>query len=137
MDGVGEDQIVKRDALGRVTTSRERREALLDEFERSGLKGTQFARVVGVNYQTFASWVQKRRHARGAYAARGGVSVPSPKATGLALVEAVMPTHVADRQPDTGAGLQIHLPGGAAALVTTPQQARLAAELLQALRTSC
>ena len=62
MDGAGEDQIVKRDALGRVTTSRERREALLDEFERSGLKGTQFARAVGVNYQTFAAWVQRRRH---------------------------------------------------------------------------
>ncbi len=59
MDGVGEDQIVKRDALGRVTTSRERREALLDEFERSGLKGTQFARVVGVNYRK-----RRKRHPR-------------------------------------------------------------------------
>lgn len=31
--------ILRRDALGRVTHTREQREALLDEFERSGLKG--------------------------------------------------------------------------------------------------
>ncbi len=49
MDGVAEDQIVKRDALGRVSTSRERLEALLDVFELSGLKGAQFARAVGFN----------------------------------------------------------------------------------------
>ena len=64
MDGVAKDQIVKHDALGLVSTSRERREALLDsaqppqcEFERCGLKGAQFARAVGVNDQTFAAWV--------------------------------------------------------------------------------
>ena len=38
--------ILKRDALGRVTITREQREALLDEFERSGLKGMPFARMV-------------------------------------------------------------------------------------------
>ena len=55
---------VKHDALGRVSTSRERREVLLDaaqppqgEFERRGMKGAQFARAVGVNGQTFAAWV--------------------------------------------------------------------------------
>ena len=63
MDGVAKDQIVKRDALGRVSTCRERREVLLDaaqppqcEFERCGLKGAQFAWAVGVNDQTFAAW---------------------------------------------------------------------------------
>jgi hypothetical protein len=59
--------ILKRDVLGRVTISKERREALLDEFERSGLKGLPFARLVGVNYQSFASWIQKRRRERGDY----------------------------------------------------------------------
>lgn len=57
--------ILKRDALGRVTVTREQRVALLDEFERSGLKGRPFARMAGVNYPTFANWIQKRRHARG------------------------------------------------------------------------
>jgi hypothetical protein len=39
--------ILKRDALGRVTSSIEQPEALLDEFERSGLKGLLSARLVG------------------------------------------------------------------------------------------
>lgn len=54
--------ILKRDALGRVIVTRAQREALLEEFERSELKGLPFARMAGGNYQTFASWVQKRRH---------------------------------------------------------------------------
>jgi transposase len=61
--------ILKRDVLGRVTFTKEQREALLDEFERSGLKGKPFAKLVGVNYQSFASWIQKRRRARGDYVA--------------------------------------------------------------------
>jgi hypothetical protein len=39
----------------------ERREALLDEFERSGMTGQVFAQWAGVNYTTFANWRQKRR----------------------------------------------------------------------------
>ena len=52
------------DARGRVRVPVERREALLDEFERSGLSGVKFAQMVGVKYSTFALWVQKRRKAR-------------------------------------------------------------------------
>ena len=59
--------ILKRDALGRIGYPRGQREALLDEFERSGLKGAAFARTVGISYPTFAYWIQKRRHARGDY----------------------------------------------------------------------
>ncbi len=57
MDGAEQTTILKRDALGRVTVTREQREALLDQFERSGLKGQPFARMAGVNYQTFAVWI--------------------------------------------------------------------------------
>jgi hypothetical protein len=42
--------ILKRDVLGRVTITKAQRESLLDEFERSGLKGKPFARLVGLNY---------------------------------------------------------------------------------------
>lgn len=63
MDDAAATKILKRDALGRVTLTGEQREHLLDEFERSGLKGAQFALAAGVKYQTFAHWVQKRRHA--------------------------------------------------------------------------
>ena len=55
------EELLKVDALGRVRTARERREVLLDEFERSGVAGAKFARMAGTKYSTFANWVQKRR----------------------------------------------------------------------------
>ncbi len=55
-------RVLKTDVLGRVKSSGAQREAMLDEFERSGLCGTKFAAVAGVNYQTFASWVQQREN---------------------------------------------------------------------------
>ena len=59
-------QLLKADTLGRVRTPRQRREALLDEFERSGASASRFAKLSGVKYQTFAGWVQRRRRQRGA-----------------------------------------------------------------------
>ncbi len=92
MDGEEPTAILKRDALGRVTLPRERREALIAEFERSGLKGSEFARVAGINYGTFASWMQDRRHTRGDYG-RGGrraCAAPAPAAaTPMRLMEVV------------------------------------------------
>ncbi len=38
-------KILKRDAVDRVSYRAEQREAILDEFERSGLKGAAFARI--------------------------------------------------------------------------------------------
>jgi transposase len=57
----GQDQIVKVDRIGRIKTPRERREALLAEFDRSGMSGQQFAKWAGIKYGTFITWVQKRR----------------------------------------------------------------------------
>ena len=62
-----DETILKIDVLGRVKTPGERREQLLDEFEKSGLTGQKFAALVGIKYQTFATWAQKRRRARGTY----------------------------------------------------------------------
>ena len=136
--------ILKRDVLGRFTVSRAQREALLDEFERSGLKGRPFARLVGLNYQTFASWIQKRRRARGDYSTEGAakglpmgiVKTPGP----LRLIEAVAtPGHGALRgDPARGmAPLELILPGGAKLLVASSAQVALAAQLIHSLRTSC
>ena len=36
-------RVLKTDVLGRVKTGARQREAILDEFERSGLSGTKFA----------------------------------------------------------------------------------------------
>ena len=60
-------QVLKTDVLGRVHTPASQREAILDAFEQSGLSGTKFAKQHGINYQTFASWRQKRKRARGEY----------------------------------------------------------------------
>ena len=51
----------KRDSKGRRITPKERREDLLNEYEQSGLTQAAFARRAGINYPTFASWVQGRR----------------------------------------------------------------------------
>jgi hypothetical protein len=57
--------VLKSDTVGRVQTPPERRESLLDEFERSGLSGPKFAKLAGLKYQTFAAWVARRRKQRG------------------------------------------------------------------------
>jgi hypothetical protein len=55
------DHILRKDSIGRVVVTRERRAALLEEFDRSGMSGGQFAKWAGIKYQTFAYWVQQRR----------------------------------------------------------------------------
>ena len=136
--------ILKRDVLGRVTITKAQREALLDEFERSGLKGKPFAKLVGLNYQTFACWIQKRRRARGDYSTDGaakGLSAGALKAPGsLRLIQAVATTgHGASgRDPARGSEpLELILPGGAKLLVASSAQVALAAQLIDSLRAPC
>jgi hypothetical protein len=50
--------ILSQDAQGRVLVSRERRESLLEEYDRSGMSGVKFARYVGIKYSTLAYWLQ-------------------------------------------------------------------------------
>lgn len=135
-------RVLKTDVLGRVKTARAQREAMLDEFERSGLSGTKFAVVAGVNYQTFASWVQKRRRATGAYqnnskkpAAKKRTGIRASALPALGWVEALVDSAaapVAKRK----AVLRVELPGGAGVLITDEAQAALAAVLLRKLQPS-
>ena len=136
--------ILKRDVLGRVTIPKAQREALLDEFERSGLKGKPFARLVGVNYQSFASWIQKRRRARGDYAAlavaRCEASVKTRLPKPLRLMEAVPAAAMMQAAPVatvSADALEVMLPGGAKLMLSTSSQVELAAQLIQTLRTPC
>ena len=129
--------ILKRDATGRVHYSREQREALLDEFERSGLKGAAFVRTVGIRYPTFANWIQQRRHARGDYH-RNGARAARPGPGRPRWIEATM----AGAAAPSGAAappLFVDLPCGSRLLVGDARQAELAAHLLQSLasRASC
>lgn len=125
-----DEQILKTDIMGRVRTPRARREALLDEFERSGMCGVQFAGLAGVKYQTFAAWVNQRRKQ---VAAR---STPAEDAVGggrpVRWVEAIWESP-AGAAAGGGPALQVYLPGGAWVEVGDPRQAVLAAELLRAL----
>lgn len=142
---------LKRDVLGRVTLPAAQREALLDEFERSGLMGRPFAKLLGVNYPTFASWIQKRRRARGDYTALAKPPTPLtevrppqrhlPNAT-LRLVEVVTTPALPAActlpvVPQAATALEVRLPGGASLLVSDAAQAELAAQILRALHTSC
>lgn len=61
------ERILRTDVLGRVQTPADLREAILDEYEKSGLSGTKFAKTRGIKYPTFATWIQKRRKVRGQY----------------------------------------------------------------------
>ncbi len=82
--------------------------------------------MVGVNYQTFANWVQKRRRERGSQA-------PTPIAQ-LRWVEAVLESGGTAAAEGRG-GLSVHLPGGARLEILDARQTILAAELLRILAT--
>ena len=128
------DEVLKTDVLGRVRTPVERREALLEEFERSGVSGKKFASLVGMNYQTFASWVQKRRKARGQYPMAGKKPVARARVPeALRLVEAVIERAGVKEANAGGLALSLQLPGGTRMEIHDARQALLAAELLRAL----
>jgi len=124
--------ILKRDKLGRVWRKRERREALVDEFERSGMSGAQFARLTGLNYSSFQNWVQRRRKGRVAGASEPG---PVAGAGSVRLFEAVVESGKEPIRPPalpaaSMSGLVIELAGGGRMKVESPVQLRMAAELL-------
>lgn len=115
-DGAGE--IMKSDKLGRVQVPPERREAILDEFERSGMSGIAFARHHGIKYQTFAAWRQRRKKAPEPVVARKSAFV---------LVEP--PFEIPSNQ-----GLEIELGGGARLRIRSRAEVGLAAELIRSLQ---
>lgn len=135
MDNDEANGVCKRDAVGRVRVPATRREALLDEFERSSLSGAQFARAAGIHYQTFACWVQRRRHDRGDYERR-----PKARSAALRLVEAVVAAPQASPAQGPcleGESLEVLLPGGAKVLLAHASQVPLVAQLLRALARPC
>src|SRR5689334_8153543 len=130
--GAADGEIFKTDTAGRLRVPRARREALLDEFERSGSSGAQFAAYVGVKCSTFAAWAHKRRRQK-ALAAAGAPSDESTKtaAEPIRWWETVLESA---GKPSSEAGvLQVHLPGGAQLDIANAQQAGLAAVLLEKL----
>ena len=120
------EQILKVDQSGRVWTPPERREAILDEFERSGMPASKFAGHIGVKYTTFAAWVQKRKKQRGG---EDGGLAPLNTPPALPWVEAVVESSASG----TAKPLVMYLPDGVRLEIADAGQAALAAELLRVL----
>ncbi len=125
--------ILKTDARGRVRVPVERREALLDEYEKSGLSAKKFALLVGMKHQTFATWATKRRKQRGVMCTQGSqIQRPVEAVPKLQWVEAVIEKDGVTTGQRRDA-LSVHLPGGARLEIGDSRQVVLAAELLRAL----
>ena len=122
-------EILSRDAQGRVLVSRERRESLLEEYDRSGMSGVKFARYVGIKYSTLAYWLQSRRRHREREKSlmKAGADTEAGKNNG-AWIEAVVEKGSAPRVPI--GGLRIYFAGGAYCQISNATEAALAAELL-------
>lgn len=106
----------------------ERREGLLDEFERSGASGAQFARMAGLKYATFANWVHQRRQRR--RQAGGQLSVAG-NGGAIPLFEALVEGGSGGLERGGGmGGLLVELPGGSRLRVESPVQVAMAAELV-------
>lgn len=118
-EGDGASEILKSDKLGRVQVPPERREAILDEFECSGMSGIAFARHHGIKYQTFAAWRQRRKKSPAVAPARKSAFV---------LVEPL-------REVPSDQGLEIELGGGARLWIRSRADVGLAAELIRSLHS--
>lgn len=110
--------VLKRDVRGRVCTPPEQRAAVVAEFERSGLPGTQFSKLVGMKYPTLMAWVERKRRLQSSKGRRRSKPV---------FVEAV---------PDQ-TGLIVELGGAAVLKIADGRQVPLAAQLIKALQTPC
>ena len=135
--GLEDGQIIKADVLGRALVSKQRREALLDEFEKSGMSGSSFAQWAGIKYQTFALWARKRRLAKKTVTPQVPVETKESSQPGsaksLRWVEAVV-DQTSKSVGSEGTGLMVHLPCGARMEISDERGAMLAVEVLRQLQ---
>jgi transposase len=82
-----------------VLVSRERRESLLEEYDRSGMSGVKFAQYLGIKYSTLAHWLQSRRRQRGRekLLLKAGANTGADRSTG-GWIEAVLEEGSAPRE---------------------------------------
>jgi hypothetical protein len=126
------EPIIKTDVLGRIKTPAARREQLLDEFERSGLSGCKFAELAGLRYQTFATWVQKRRRQNGTYAKLPAKR--SQRSDSVRWLEAVV-QEAQDSKAALKEAIVLELRGGGRVEISNAKQASLASALLRELES--
>jgi len=128
-----DSEILKVDALGRMRASRERRQKLLEEFDKSGLSGPKFATLTGLKYQTLAGWLQQRKRLQAPNEAAGSQPQASTKA--MQWLETVM-EEAAPASACSSMVLSVRLPSGAVVEVAHSGQAALAAAVLRAWEKS-
>jgi|SRR5215469_10294367 len=119
------EQILSQDAKGRVLVTRERRESLLAEYDRSGMSAAKFAQYVGIKYSTLAYWLQRRRQQRQKEKSlvKAGADTKPGQSNG-AWIEAVLENASG---PDA---LRVYFSGGAYCQISSAGEMALAAELL-------
>ena len=133
---------MREDTRRRVRVPAQRREALLDEFEKSALSAARFARLVGVKYATFANWAARRRKQRGAVEESAAADMPAGGSAGrgtspIRLFEAVVGgSRVETLRSPVEEGLVVELPGGCRVLMSSPMQLPMVAELVVLLAQS-
>lgn len=110
--------------MGRLRFTKEQREALLDAFESSGLSGTRFAATHGIKYQTFATWVQKRR--------QPPVPSPAERPLSAALTLTLAEVETPPASP-AEAAVELRLPDGIVVAVSSRDQLPLAVALVREL----
>ena len=116
-------EILKVDEAGRVQLPPGKREAMLAEYDRSGMTGAQFARFVGVRYSTLMYWLQKRRKEAGRGEPSAICRPDHPR-----WLEARVEGEIV--KPEN---LVVELGGGVRMLVGSRTQAVLAGEVLRAM----
>jgi len=116
MDTNASVSLLKEDLVGRIRIPAEKRLQILEEFDRSGMSGTAFAALVGVKYQTFASWRRRRSEPPNDHHRR---------ATSTRFVEVAAP----QSQP----ALELEFPGQVRLRISESTQLPLVVELLRQL----
>lgn len=124
-----EPALIKTDVLGRMHRTPEQRERILNEYERSGVSGPKFAALCGVKYQTFASWLARRKSQRQSHPKR---QPQRKRRTQVQWIEASVQSATA-----SSTGLLLQLPGGVRAQLRNPEHIALAAALVRALDKTC
>lgn len=114
-------EILKVDSRGHIQIPPERRQALLEEFDRSGMSGAAFCRHYGLKYNTFAHWIRARRKKQERKEEKGERR--------FLMIEAK------PEAPSNDECLRVDLPNGCHLSIHSMKEAELAAALIRSLGT--
>lgn len=126
-DSIEAPAVLKTEQKGRVRTPAHRREAIVDEFERSGMSGLAFAKQYGIKYPTLASWVQRRQRERTGSEQKRSKREGSP----LRFLEA---TIASAESPPLDGWIELESPEGFKVRLQHRGQIALAVECLKTLK---